>query len=279
MLRALWGPAAQVSLVIALGLVLAFGAAAALTLAKFSEALSGAIEARYRIHAADLRATIETGINLGLDLAQIGGNLDVVVRSRLALDEGIARIIVTTAGGVEVFAMDRAGAGLAPLPAEAVLSQRGLAVENSFGAIVGEVTVVFASGVNAATLHDAAMTLLRDVAVLAAASAALSTLACILIMAPLPAALRAAQDLLDGAALAAAGPDPAVPPVTGAPGAEGGLHGLAGAAAAASRAALVEIARIDAALAADAGLPAPSAAEAGTDAGTGPAGAAVRGGR
>jgi len=243
MLRRLWGPAAQVSAVIALGLVLGFGAAAGLTLAKFSEALSDAVEARYAIHAADLRATIETGINLGLDLEEIGDNVELVVRNRLALDEGIAAILVTAADGAQVFAMDRAAAGLAPGPPEAELSRRSLGVENSFGAIVGEVTVVFASGVNEATLRDAAATLLRDLASLVALSVGVATLGCLLALAPLPAAAGRAAAILQGAASDDA-PETAR--------ADDDLEAAAAAAARASREALAEIARIEAALAADA---------------------------
>ena len=258
MLRRLWAQVAQVSAVIALGLMLGFGAAAALTLAKFSEALSDAIEARYAIHAADLRGNIETGLNLGLDLAEMGDNVALVVRNRLMLDEGIAQILVTAADGTGVFAMDRPAAGLDPTPPDARLHRRSLGLENSFGETVGTVTVVFASEVNEATLRGAATLLLRDLGALVALSVGLATLGCLVALAPLPAALRRAEATLS-LADAPAGADPDAPPAT-----EGGLDGHteddlpdddleaeATAAARAGRRALVDLAQIEAALAAD----------------------------
>ena len=253
MLRRLRGPTAQVSAVIALGLMLGFGAAATLTLAKFSDALSNAVEARYAIHAADLRANIETGLNLGLDLEQIGDNVALVVANRLALDEGISAIVVSAADGTEVFAVDRAAAGLEPAPAGAELSRRSLAIENSFGAVVGDVTVVFASGVNEATLRDAAATLLRDLATLVAASVVVASLGCLAAMASLPAAARRAEAILQAEEAPAADHRPVDAADAGGPEPSDGenLEAAAVAAARSSHDALAEIRRIEAALAAD----------------------------
>lgn len=185
MIGRFWSTSGQLVLALAFVLSLAFAASIALTLAKFSEALFDTVSARFDIHASDLQREIETGINLGLNVSEIAGNIEVIVRSRLALDEGIAEIIVEATDGTAVLSMGRAHIGSAA-PAEGTrLAERTLPINNSFGSEEGTITVVYVAGANDALIRDTAQLLLRDLLVTAAAATAIATLACAILMAPL----------------------------------------------------------------------------------------------
>lgn len=252
MLKPFGKPAAMVALVMSLAIMLAFAASLGLTLAKFSDTLKETVTARYAIHAADLRSDIETGINLGLELEEIGSNVEVVVRNRLALDEGIERVVLTGPDGRELFSMSRGDAGLA-WPVEAgQLSRNALPIVNSFGATVGEVAIFHAEGETGETVREAAGTLFRYGAVLASASAAIASAWCFRVMAPLSRSMRIGRARL---ASAAAGPAPDTASSAGSTG--GPVDRLARQAAQSASATLSEIGRIEAALAVEARRRAP----------------------
>lgn len=189
---------AQVALVLLLGLAVAFGAAAALALTKFSEALEDTVAARYAVHASDLRTVIETGINLGLDVEAIAGNVEQVVEDRFALDSGILEVVVAGPDGQPVLAMARPGT--AARGQQDGIATEALPIRNSFGGTEGSVTVHYASAVESGAVSAVAALLARDVAVVTLLAGLLTTLACIVFVRPLRHALRAAADILAASA-------------------------------------------------------------------------------
>jgi microcompartment protein CcmL/EutN len=204
MLRVLRSPILHIAIVVSLTLALAFAAAVGLTLAKFDRALADAVDARYRIHADDIRSGIETGINLGLGLDQIRTNVEELVTARIAVDEGILGIRITDASGRDVLAVS----GPATADGQGPPQRQSLDIENSFGQIVGEVTLTYATLDNREILIEAGRILAANAAVLAGIAAAATSLCCIVVMAPIPRALRRVLAVLSGTGSAtAATPD------------------------------------------------------------------------
>lgn len=201
-MRLLRSPVLHIAAVVSLTLALAFAAAVGLTLAKFERALTDAIDARYRIHADDIRAGIETGIDLGLGLDEIRGNVEGLVTDRLAVDAGIRAIRVTDASGTDVLSVE--GEGRA-----GVLDRRQtVSIANDFGRKIGDVTVTHVAGSDGALLAETARTLAANAAILAAIAAAVSSLACLIAMAPVPRTLRRVLSALEApAAQADTAPD------------------------------------------------------------------------
>jgi hypothetical protein len=181
MLSFLRSPVLHIALVASLTVGFALAAAVGLTLAKFNQALSDAVDARYVIYAADLRSSIETGINLGLSLEEIESNIETIVTSRIAADEGIVSITVTDESDVEIFSLDR------PLDdmGRAQMARQSLELENSFGQVVGRVTVGYAVGENRETILWAARTLGANALILAALTAGAASLACLIVLGPI----------------------------------------------------------------------------------------------
>ena len=205
-----WDITAQVALVLLLGLSVAFGAAAALALAKFTEALEDTVAARYAVHASDLRTAIETGINLGLDVEAIAGNVEQVVEDRIALDSGILQVIVAGPDGAPVLSVGRPP-GYEAVPAQSEAAEV-LPIRNSFGGTEGSVTVRYASAAEGGAVRAVAVLLAGDVALVTLIATLMTTVACVLFVRPLRRTLRCAADILSTPtavplpALASAGP-------------------------------------------------------------------------
>ncbi|MFW5641246.1 MAG: hypothetical protein ACOCY0_00625 [Roseicyclus sp.] len=206
-----WDITAQVALVLVLGLAVAFGAAAALALAKFTEALEDTVAARYAVHASDLRTAIETGINLGLDVAAIADNVERVVEDRIDLDTGILQVIVAGRDGASVLSVERPDR-MAAVPERGVAAAV-LPIRNSFGGTEGSVTVRYASALEGGAVGSVAILLAGDVALVTLVAALTTTLACIFFVRPLRRTLRRAADIL---ATPREAPLPVAPP-SGAP--------------------------------------------------------------
>jgi hypothetical protein len=192
MLKFLRSPVVIIALVVSLTLTLALAAAVGLTLTKFSRALTEAVDARYLIHAADLRSSIETGINLGLSLEEISANVEAIVTSRIAVDAGILSISVTDAGGESVFSISSA----TQLSDDAKVGLQSLDLLNSFDEVAGRVAIRYTVEGNQATIVAAARSLGFDAAILAALAAALVFLTCLVVLTPIPRRLRATQEAL-----------------------------------------------------------------------------------
>ena len=181
MLSILRSPVLHIALVASLTVGFALAAAVGLTLAKFNQALSDAVDARYVIYAADLRSSIETGINLGLSLEEIESNIETIVTSRMAADEGVVSITVTDENDVNIFSLDRPSGGVEG----AQMERQSLELENSFGQSVGRVAVGYAVGENRETILWAARILGVDSLILAALTAGAVSLACLIVLGPI----------------------------------------------------------------------------------------------
>lgn len=174
-------PVLRIGAVITLIIALALGAATALTLANFSRALSDAVESRFQVLAAELRDSIETGLNLGLPLEKLN-NVQQIIEERAARDDSIASIEVRDAEGRVLFGADGGASDLAGDARGTVAAP----LMNSFGQQVGRVELVYATESYRTTVARVARVLASDAAVLAALAGTIAMLACVLILGPVP---------------------------------------------------------------------------------------------
>jgi hypothetical protein len=172
-------PIFHTGLVVSLIIVVTLAAAVALTVANFSRALSDVVETRFEFLAADLRESVETGLNLGLALDELE-NVEGILVDRLGRDEAIRELAVENADGA--------------------VAEIALPLENAFGQEVGTLRLTYATGAYRSTVAEVEEQLVRRSAILAGIACTGAALGCALVLSGIPRSLRRARQRLAGEA-------------------------------------------------------------------------------
>lgn len=157
--------AARLIAYLAVAFAIALAAAVALTMAKLSNALTQAVDGRYRIVATDLRANIETGVNFGLAVEEIVSNVSAQIEDRLESDAEILAIRLIAENGQEILALQSQSEGADGAQSDniATISEP---IINSFGVQVGRVEVSYDPTGAQSILAESARILAVEAAVL-----------------------------------------------------------------------------------------------------------------
>lgn len=167
--------ALRLAVLIALVVLSAVVITAALNFAKFAQVTDRLDESRYAFLAADLRATLEASLDLGLPLEQVENAQDIIDRQRHR-DPEILSIEVFDAAGTVLYSSARARPDLmaalneatfvsVPLNGDLIAATR---LVNPFGATVGGVAIRVSAA--SAAARDQTMLASLGTAVLTAAA-------------------------------------------------------------------------------------------------------------
>jgi HAMP domain-containing protein len=175
--------AQRVGVVLALVILLALGGAAALILANFAKALEETVEARFEFLAADVRDSIETGLNLGLALPEMN-NVQEIIDVRVARAPSLVRIVVRGDDGTLLYQANRAEVAETDLAGadQGNLERVQVALENSFGRVVGTVELEYGVGAYEAAFVNVRNALVQVVTALALVAGVVALLAAMLLL-------------------------------------------------------------------------------------------------